>query len=341
MKHVSFHDFSQQGKEIDSLRKQIEEDRFVHALMITGEPGVGKRTLAALFAKALLCLDDNNRPCGICESCRLSESGEHPDLIIIQRGIPISTDAKKGRMTIPVSDIREIIRLCYQFPYKSRNRVLIIYDAEYMTVQAQNCLLKILEEPPLHTFFILTTSKPSDILITVRSRCRPLRLIPWKKEYIHDLLVKSGVSLEKSDKIASSCSGSIGRALWLADEDDYWKEKKEIFDFFFHSTQRSEALRMSSSWKDRKEDAESLFDILETAVHELLDHRISHQETPYLRDYSDDWIRFSQIADLDSFSFLFDSIKDARIRYSYNVNYQVILEQLYLSFIGECKKWEK
>ena len=326
---------------IETIQKQIEDNRFTHAVMISGEPGIGKKSLASVIAKAILCSSDHRRPCDECESCRLFDSGEHPDLILIQKGVPLASETKKGRATIPVGDIREMIRICSHYAYKSGNRVILIPDAENMTVQAQNCLLKILEEPPLHTYFIMTASKPSDVLITIRSRCRPIKLSPWDTEYIVQVLLQSSVLPDKARIIAESSSGSVGKALQLAADDAYWERRKEIMNAFFLSTQRSEILRFSTAWKERKDDAEALFDILENAVHHLLDHRFDRNVSLPSEEYSGDWIRFSEEADTDRFVFLLDRIAEARKQNSFNVNFQALFEQLHLIFIGERDKWAK
>jgi len=341
MKQITFHDFAQQGKEINNIQKQIEENRFVHAVLISGEPGTGKKTLAALIAKTLLCSADSDRPCGICDNCHLSEAGEHPDQIIIQKGVPLSTETKTGKSTVPVSDIREVIKICNRHTFKSRNRVIIIPDAENMTIQAQNCLLKILEEPPLNTFFILTTSKPSDLLITIKSRCRPIKLIPWDTAYIRTLLIEYGVPPERSEIVAVTAGGSIGKSLQLASDEDYWGTRNEIFQTFFSSVPRSDVLRASSLWKERKEDAEIVFCILENAVHSLLKYRLNLIFPPDGHSFSEEWMQFGRAADLERFAFLFDCISDARKRNASNVNFQAVFEQLHLAFIGECAKWIK
>ena len=100
--------FHEQGPEISGLLSQLAEGRLVHASLITGEKGTGKRTLARLMASALLCSSDGTRPCGKCRDCLLTEQGEHPDVTVIRQGVPLAPDGKKDRTTIPVSEMRSI-----------------------------------------------------------------------------------------------------------------------------------------------------------------------------------------------------------------------------------------
>lgn len=336
---ISFNDFLQQGDEISAVLEQIREKRLVHALLIQGEPGTGKRTLAGLISSALMCKADRDIPCGVCSGCRLALSGEHPDVIMIEKGKPLSADTAKGRSTIPVDDIREMIRICSQYPFEGGNRSVIVSDAENMTVQAQNCLLKILEEPPRNTYFLLTSSHPDQLLTTVRSRCRPVKLIPWDTSYIVRVLTEAGADEEKAQKAASVSSGSIGNALLLLSDDDYWKMRETVLDSFFRNTKRSEILRISTGWKDKKNDSDMMFGILEDNIHRLASHRFSKPDHDDISEFPESWQRFANEAPAERFTGLSDKIIEARKQTTFNVNFQAVVEQLLLAFIGEHELW--
>ena len=337
----TYQDFSLQGDEISALHEMILRGRMVHALLITGGPGTGKRTLSRILSATLLCRSgrDSNKPCGVCNGCQMAFSGEHPDLIMIEKGNPLSGNVKKGRATIPVDDIREMITLCSSYPLEGGNRVVQIPDAENMTAQAQNSLLKILEEPPVGTYFILTSSHPEQLLTTVRSRCRTVKLKPWPAGYIQRVLTESGTAPDTAAKASRASFGSIGSAFRLAGNNAYWKIREEAMNAFFRCGKRSEILLFSNAWKDRKNDADTLLDILEDDVQLLLLSRIDQSFSGFPEPFPDEWLRFASSAGLERFSFLKDRISDARKQLASNVNLQAVLEQLLLSFIGERDLW--
>lgn len=338
--NYSFQDFLLQGSEIATLQRQINQRRMVHALLITGDSGFGKRSLAFLLAEALFCSADGNKPCGQCGACLQTLSGEHPDLICIEKGIPLAESSKKGRSTIPVDDIRELIRLSSRYTYEGGNRVVIIADAENMTPQAQNSLLKILEEPPEDTFFLMTTAHPDQLLTTVRSRCRLLRLKPWPLDYIVRKLVSAGYEQDKAAEAAKVSGGSIGRALLLVSDESYWKLRDEITEAFFMTKERSKILSFSNAWKDYRGEAGRIFDILDNTLRDLLQFRLSGQTQPFRANLPEPWNRFAANAGLERFERLFDLILLARKETASNVNFQAVIEQLLLSFIGERELWE-
>ena len=338
-----FRSFAEQGNFISLLQQRIAENTLPHALLISGETGVGKRTLAELLAAAILCTGGNRRPCGECPSCQLLAGGGHPDLIVIKKGSPIAPQRDdKSKTVIPVSEIEELERRCAALPFEGENRVAILCGAEDMNQAAQNKLLKTLEEPAPGNFFLLTCENRETLLPTIVSRCESIYLHPWKRETVLKALRQAGIPAERAEAAADEAGGSIGRALQLAGDEAYWETRNDIYRSFFHLKEASGILTVSGQWKDRKQDAEILFSQMEAGILRLLNWRLNKNhtsETEMKVLYDPKWIRFAEKCDLDAFTGLLDGIMLARKRYAASVNFQVIVEQILFLLMEADRKW--
>jgi len=191
---------------VDYLRKSISEEKFPHAVIFSGEEGIGKRFAAEICAAALLCENQTGgEPCGICESCRLVAAKTHPDFYIVE------PEETKTTRNIKIGQIREMQAEAALRPINSARRVIIIDGAELMNNAAANCLLKTIEEPPSATIFILLTANRSSLLMTIRSRCINIKFDKIPAELIKNFLTSCGV--EESENLSVIADGSLGRAL--------------------------------------------------------------------------------------------------------------------------------
>lgn len=197
---------------INMLKVMLATGRMPHALLFTGPQGIGKRTIAQITAKAILCSGVSaQKPCGCCESCKLSARDAHPDLLIIN---------PEGN-SIKIDQIRLLNQEASKAPHMNEARACIIKDAGRMTLQAQNSLLKLLEEPPAGFVFILTTESARSLLSTILSRCRLLRFNPLNYGILAEILKEKGFPVQISKVAARLGGGRMGVALELAAADGF------------------------------------------------------------------------------------------------------------------------
>lgn len=176
------------------------------SLIFAGPSGIGKRMAALALAQLVNCLAPANEDaCGDCASCRRILRGVHADVLLIQPG-------ESG--SIKIEQIRDAVERAAYRPFEGRRRVVIIDEADAIVPQAQDALLKTLEEPPRGTTFVLVSAAPDMLLPTIRSRCQRLRFGPLSAADVADALVRShGFSVADAHAAAASGDGSIGRAL--------------------------------------------------------------------------------------------------------------------------------
>jgi len=331
-------DFKGQGALYDGLIRTLADGTFVHAYLISGASGMGKRTLARLMAQHLLCTGER-KPCGCCPGCIQVRENNHPDVITVTPGKPLSPDVKAGMAGIPVDEIRYVISLVGQHTFVGGRRVVIIERAEKMNPPAQNALLKTLEEPLAGTVFLLLTESPELLLPTIVSRCRALKLHPWPDDMVLKALRNHGADEHMAKKALAVCGGSIGQAIAVAADEGYWQRRRDVMQDFFGISARVDILKVSTAWKDRKDEADALLDDVEDLLRTLLLVRFGKQDEALLADYPDEWQRLAREGELPAFMKLMDAVSEARRMRSNQVTWQAVVEQLLLSLMEEKSKW--
>lgn len=217
--HVYGHDWA-----VDFLQRSMQHRRNRHAYLITGMPNIGKHELALSFAMTLNCTheDETVRPCRECRSCRLTYSGNHPDLIYAEH------DEKSHALKIDA--IRDVMRVLALKPYDSRYRIALFDDFDMARPQAQDALLKTLEEPPSHAVLLLMAPSTENIMPTITSRCQIIPLRPVPSATIEDFLTIHGADPERAQLLARLSSGRIGWALDALKNPEVMNERDEMLD---------------------------------------------------------------------------------------------------------------
>jgi DNA polymerase-3 subunit delta' len=210
-----------QDKILSLLDYSLKTDAIAHAYLIVGPRHAGKGTLAFNLAQALNC-DGPELPCGRCHSCQRILERKHADVT------PIGLDSKTE---IGIDDIRGLQRMANLPPYEGKYRVFIIDDAEYLSTEAANSLLKILEEPPQSVVWLLLVSEEEHLLPTIISRCQRLELKPAPAEQVQEALVNSyNVEDSRAKLLARLCRGRLGWALSALSNDDILEQRSQRID---------------------------------------------------------------------------------------------------------------
>jgi DNA polymerase-3 subunit delta' len=203
-----------QPRAIEVLKRALARGRLAHALILTGPPGTGKRTTAIALAAGLLCGKIPGRGCGECQDCHLVALETHPDLFVEDLA---RAQAERASASLSIEQIRRVRAHLALRPVRATGKVALIDPADRMTIDAQNALLKTLEEPPGQTTLILLATNADALLPTIRSRCQCVRFAPLEDEIIYDILVQEGIEAEEARRAAGLADGSLAQARTLAD----------------------------------------------------------------------------------------------------------------------------
>jgi DNA polymerase-3 subunit delta' len=190
------------------LARAVTGDRLAHAYAFVGPPGVGRRTTAVALAQAVLC---PARGCGDCATCRRVLAGHHPDAHLIAPTPP--RDNPKGAPLIRMEHVRELERTAALAPHEGPRKVYILDDADRLTRETPQALLKTLEEPPPRTLLVLVIAQPRALPPTVLSRCQVVRFRPLPGPVVERLLEARGVPAEDRPLLARLSRGQVGLAL--------------------------------------------------------------------------------------------------------------------------------
>ncbi len=324
---AKFQDIIGQEQIKEHLQNALSTGKVSHAYIINGERFSGKEYIAKIFAMALQCERDGIEPCQECHSCRQALSDNQPDIIRV-------THEKPG--SIGVDDIRAQINGDITIkPYSSPRKIYIVNEAEKMTVQAQNALLKTLEEPPAYAVILLLTSNVNAFLPTILSRCVVLNMKPVADEKVKKYLMEElQVPDYKADVCVAFARGNVGKAKQLASSEDFEKVKEEALALLKYVqdmdvTEMIAAIRKISEYKL---DVNDYMDILTIWYRDVLlfkatgdaNHLVFREELSNIR-------RVAGRTSYEGIEKVIRSLEKAKSRLDANVNFDLAMELLLMN----------
>lgn len=324
---AEFKDIVGQEQIKEHLQSALSSGKISHAYIINGEKSSGKEFIAKIFAMALQCEKGENNPCHQCHSCKQALTDNQPDIIRVMHEKP---------NTISVDDIRVQINNDVAIkPYSSPYKVYIMNEAEKMTVQAQNAILKTLEEPPEYAVILLLTTNVNSLLPTILSRCVVLNMKPVADELVRKYLMEEmQVPDYKAEVCVAFARGNIGKARLLASSEDFDNVKNEALSLlkYIQDMELHEIVAAIKKINDYKLEINDYLDIMAIWYRDVLlfkatrdiNHLVFREEIQALR-------RVAQRSSYEGIEIVIEALEKAKNRLSANVNFELTMELLMLT----------
>ena len=309
------------------ISSAVENNRVSHAYILNGERGSGKKMLANLFAMTLLCETGDNEPCGKCHSCKQAESGNHPDIIRVTHEKPNS---------ISVDDIRTQVNNTVDIkPYQGPYKVYIIPQADMMTPQAQNAILKTIEEPPSYAVFLLLTENAEALLPTINSRCVMLKLRNIKDTLIKKYLMENlEIPDYKADMCTAFAQGNMGRAIMLANSDHFNEIREEAVQLLKHISEMelNEIVAAVKNISVYKLEITDYLDIIMIWYRDVLLYKATKEiDKVVFKDQLQSIKEQARKSSYEGIELILESLEKAKARLKANVNFDLVMELLFLT----------
>ena len=324
---AKFTDIVGQEQLKEHLQNAIAANKVSHAYIINGERSAGKEFIAKVYAMTLQCEKGETEPCGECHSCRQALGNNQPDIIYISHEKP---------NTIGVEDIRAQINNDIGIkPYSSPYKIYIINEGEKMTPQAQNALLKTLEEPPAYAVILILTTNVETLLPTILSRCVVLHMKPVPDKLVKKYLMEQ---LEIPDYKANICvafaRGNIGKAKMLASSEEFEKVKDEAISLVknINEMEINEIVKAIKKISEYKFDVNDYLDILMAWYRDVLFFKATKDVNSLVfKEEIQQIMKMSDRSTYEGIETIVNALQSAKKRLEANVNFDLTMELLLLA----------
>lgn len=303
-----------QQKIKDFVSRSIRNGKIGQSYVFVGEEGMGKKTLANAFAKALVCSEKT--ACGKCSDCSLADAGTHPDIITVRPA--------EGKKTIGVDEVRGVVSQAAVKPYRADKKVVILSDD--ITEAGQNALLKIIEEPPSYMVFIFAQSSESSLIETVRSRSCVMSMAPYSRAQTDEIARQNGIADKVSDYAFFYAQGNAGKAVKLESDSEFGQMRKQVAQALFALVggEAKNAVAMMDLFEQHKDKAEDLFNITESILRDMVVIKSGVQKLTWNLDFESDIKTAAEKTTAKSALLAAESVSKYRRMFKSNVNYAML-----------------
>lgn len=309
------------------VNNDISRGMLNHAYLLCGQDELYLTYLAKEFAKNVLCASGGQDNCSVCTKI---EKGVHSDVLVYPK------DSSKG---LVVDDINEIVENSYVYPLEGDRKIFILNNFDISTSQAQNKLLKTLEEPPKTCLFILTSTNPSNILNTIKSRSKSLSVSLLSNEDIQNFILKNSTfKLKEIAPFISSSQGNLTKATKIINDDNFMKIKELSSNIVLKLTESGEILRYSSKILEYKDRLKEIFDELGLVFLDVmyakmgLDDKVANQTK--LDEYKNS--KFS----IKALRIIYNKVLEAQNKLDCNCNPTTVVDGFLISMLEVKHKWK-
>lgn len=313
---MTFLDMAGQTKIKNLLENSIKTDRIMNSYIIEGDEGMGKKTLASIFAGYLMC--ETGTACGKCRGCMLYAAGNHPDVITVRKD--------ESKKTLDVESLRsQVMEFAYIKPYMSKRKVIIIPEYGGIGAASQNALLKIIEEPPAYLTFLILVKNAVALLDTVRSRSIVLSLENYS---VSEIMQATGIYSEfEINRLICCADGNIGKIKQLATDTEFAEKRDKVISLCacLFSKKHSDIFRLTDFFEENKQDADALLNIVLEFFRDLIFIKSGKEELIFNTDHKKSLFAADYISTMKQCFDAANIVLLAKRNISRNVNYTLCI----------------